>query len=128
MNTAKLPDVEQIAPLIRGKVSLDALKAAGILPIREDEERFVVALSSLDAFPNAQVLAASFGKEADWELHSRESMDLMLGRLYDLRGGVGGSSAATMTSQHRRRGTGWRGSAAARASLTAAGLASPSAA
>ena len=97
MNTAKLPDVEQIAPLIRGKVSLDALKAAGILPIREDEERFVVALSSLDAFPNAQVLAASFGKEADWELHSRESMDLMLGRLYDLRGGVGDDTLSAMT-------------------------------
>ncbi len=97
MNTAKLPDVEQIAPLIRGKVSLDALKAAGILPIREDEERFVVALSSLEAFPNAQVLAASFGKEADWEVHSRESLDVMLGRLYDLRGGVGDDTLSAMT-------------------------------
>ena len=88
MTTAKLPDIEEIAPLIRGRVSLDALKTADILPIREDEGRIVVALSSLEAFPSAQVLAASFGKEADWEIHPRETIDAAMSRLYDLRGGV----------------------------------------
>ena len=42
----RLPDVEEIAPLIRGRVSLDALKNAGILPLRDDGERLVVALAS----------------------------------------------------------------------------------
>lgn len=97
MSASRLPEIEQIAPLIRGKVSLDALKAADILPVREEEGRLVVALSSLEAFPSAQLLAASFGKEADWELHPRESIDAMLGRLYDLRGGVGDDTLSEMT-------------------------------
>ena len=65
----RLPDVEEIAPLIRGRVSLDALKNAGILPLRDDGERLVVALASPECFPAAQVLAASFGREAAWEFH-----------------------------------------------------------
>ncbi|MGD9821143.1 MAG: GspE/PulE family protein [Aminobacteriaceae bacterium] len=85
----RLPDVEEIAPLIRGRVSLDALKNAGILPLRDDGERLVVALASPECFPAAQVLAASFGREATWEFHRREDLEHLLGRLYDLRGGIG---------------------------------------
>ena len=85
----RLPDGEEIAPLIRGRVSLDALKNAGILPLRDDGERLVVALASPECFPAAQVLAASFGREAAWELHRREDLEHLWGRLYDLRGGIG---------------------------------------
>ncbi|NLB84075.1 MAG: Flp pilus assembly complex ATPase component TadA, partial [Synergistaceae bacterium] len=92
----KLPDPEEIAPLIRGSVSLDALKGAGILPLREEEDRLVVALTSLEHFPSAQVLAASFGKEAVGELHRREDMELLLNRLYDLRGGIGDETVTAM--------------------------------
>lgn len=96
MTNRKLPDPEEIAPLIRGSVSLDALKGAGILPLREEEGRLVVALTSLDHFPSAQVLAASFGKEAVGELHRREDMELLLNRLYDLRGGIGDETVTAM--------------------------------
>ena len=96
MTGRKLPDPEEIAPLIRGSVSLDALKGAGILPLREEEDRLVVALTSLDRFPSAQVLAASFGKEARGELYRREDMELLLNRLYDLRGGIGDETVTAM--------------------------------
>ena len=62
----ELPDVEAIAPLIRGRVSLDALKSAGILPLREEGGRLVMGLASPGSFPAAQVFAASFGMEAAW--------------------------------------------------------------
>ena len=85
----ELPDVEAIAPLIRGRVSLDALKSAGILPLREEGGRLVMGLASPGSFPAAQVFAASFGMEAAWELHGREDLENLMNRLYDMRGGIG---------------------------------------
>ena len=85
----ELPDVEAIAPLIRGRVSLDALKNAGILPLREEGGRLVMGLASPGSFPAAQVFAASFGMEAAWELHGREDLENLMNRLYDMRGGIG---------------------------------------
>lgn len=92
----KLPEAEAIAPLIRGGISLDALKNAGILPLRDDGERLTVALASPECFPAAQVLAASMGREASWEYHRREEMERLMGRLYDLRGGIGDDTLSAL--------------------------------
>ena len=89
MTARLLPDVEEIAPLIRGKISLDALKGAGILPLRDEGDRLIVAMPSLDRFPAAQVLAASMGKEAEGEVHPWDDIERLFGRLYDLKGGIG---------------------------------------
>ena len=95
--TAKIPPAEEIAPLIRGNISLDALKAAGILPLRDDGRRLTVAVASPECIPSAQVAAASFGRELAWEFHRREAMDLLFGRLYDLRGAIEDDTLSAVT-------------------------------
>lgn len=61
------------SPLIRGRVSSDALKNAGILPLREEGGRLVMGLASPGSFPAAQVFAASFGLEAAWGAAQRRT-------------------------------------------------------
>lgn len=92
----RLPEAEAVAPLIRGGISLDALKNAGVLPLRDDGERLIIALASPECFPAAQVLAASMGREARPEFHRREDMERLLGRLYDLRGGIGDDTLSAL--------------------------------
>ena len=92
----RLPEAEAVAPLIRGGISLDALKNAGVLPLRDDGERLIIALASPECFPAAQVLAASMGRAASLEYYRREDMERLLGRLYDLRGGIGDDTLSAL--------------------------------
>jgi len=80
-----LPRPEDIRDLLPGEVSLDTLRATNLLPLRREEGVLVVGAPSLEAWPSAQLLAASLGCAAELEIHPPEEIASVLRKLYDLR-------------------------------------------
>jgi len=80
-----LPRPEDIRALLPGEVSLDSLRAANLLPLRREDDVLVVGATSLEAWPSAQLLAASLGCAAELEIHPADEIALALRKLYDLR-------------------------------------------
>ncbi|MBL3592884.1 MAG: Flp pilus assembly complex ATPase component TadA [Synergistaceae bacterium] len=83
-----LPEPSQVLSFLPEALSLDALRQQGIVPLRREEGLLIVGASSLEAFPQAQILGASLGVPVELEIHSREDIDGLLRSLYDLRSGI----------------------------------------
>ena len=86
--TAKLPGAESILALIPPGVSIDALREKGILPIEADDAVMTVAVSSLGATADAQILALGAGKTAQIVVFPDTEIVAVIRSLYDLKSGV----------------------------------------
>lgn len=71
--------------LIPENLSLDALRGAGVLPLRREEEGLVLGVSSLEAYGNAQLLSRNFDGKARIELTDPLLLNDLFDRLYSLR-------------------------------------------
>jgi type II secretory ATPase GspE/PulE/Tfp pilus assembly ATPase PilB-like protein len=80
-----LPDPREILSFIPENLSLDALRAAGVVPLCRDGETLVLGTSSLEAYGNAQVLSRKFGDKVRIEVKDPGELDELLDRLYSLR-------------------------------------------
>ena len=76
---------EEILSLIPESLSLDALRGAGVLPLRRDENGLLLAVSSLETYGNAQLLSRVFEGETRIEIIDAGSMNALFDRLYSLR-------------------------------------------
>lgn len=83
-----LPHASIISDLLPASVSLDSLRADGILPIRKEDDLLMVAVPSLDRFDRAQALGYSLGLVVDVEIYDPAEIAERINELYEIRSGV----------------------------------------
>ena len=92
----RFPSVAEIAKIIPDCVSLDSLRQVGMVPLRSEEDILIVAVSSLAAYPRAQLLGTVIGKPVDVEVCEEKTIDDAIHALYDYRSGVTDKAAEAM--------------------------------
>ncbi|PIE54862.1 MAG: type II secretion system protein GspE [Dethiosulfovibrio peptidovorans] len=91
-----LPSASAIADILPDTVSLDGLRADGILPIRWEHDLLIVAVPSLDRYDRAQALGYALGAVVDVEIFEVSAIVQRLNELYDLKSGMADDAVRDM--------------------------------
>jgi len=92
----RFPSVSEVARIIPECVSLDSLRQAGMVPLRAEDDLLVVAVSTVESFPRAQLLGAVIGKPVDIEIFDEKTIGDAIHSLYDYRSGAADKAAEAM--------------------------------